>query len=282
MPKDIVPPAPEDVARLLAKAESDDPELLTFLALDAETGARRAELGSLRLSDFGDDEVKIARALVIGPATPENERKYAGHYWPSAYSRGKTRTALIEKPRPKTRGSVRTIALSPATMALVDAQRARLARIAFEGGTSYPADAFLFPSEPDGLRPLRPDTWTDRFVELRDELGLKTVRLHDLRHFVATSLIAAGVDIGTVAGRLGHGGGGKTTLAIYSHFMKKPDRTASDVMAAILKGAAEPDKNEAEVIPLRAVAGGRRASKGRAADVQAKAQTRGRRPGKGA
>ena len=30
------------------------------------------------------------------------------------------------------------------------------------------------------------------------------VRLHDLRHFTATQLIGAGVDVLTIAGRLGH------------------------------------------------------------------------------
>jgi hypothetical protein len=37
--------------------------------------------------------------------------------------------------------------------------------------------------------------------------------MHSLRHYSATELIAAGVDVRTVAGRLGHGSGGATTLA---------------------------------------------------------------------
>jgi hypothetical protein len=40
--------------------------------------------------------------------------------------------------------------------------------------------------------------------------------LHSLRHYSATELIAAGVDIRTVAGRLGHGSGGAATLKIYA------------------------------------------------------------------
>ena len=38
------------------------------------------------------------------------------------------------------------------------------------------------------------------------------MNIHDLRHYSATELIASGVDVLTVAGRLGHGGGGSTTL----------------------------------------------------------------------
>src|SRR6266545_6014471 len=40
-------------------------------------------------------------------------------------------------------------------------------------------------------------------------------RTHKLRHYSATELLAAGVDLRTVAGRLGHSEGG-TTLAFYA------------------------------------------------------------------
>ncbi len=43
------------------------------------------------------------------------------------------------------------------------------------------------------------------------KLGLRT-HLHALRHYSATELLAGGVDLRTVSGRLGHGGGGSTTL----------------------------------------------------------------------
>jgi hypothetical protein len=71
-----------------------------------------------------------------------------------------------------------------------------------------------------------------------------------MRHFVATTLLTAGVDLATVAGRLGHGGGGKTTLAIYGHFLSEPDREASNVMSRLLTLPGRDD-------PLRGVAGSR-------------------------
>jgi hypothetical protein len=42
------------------------------------------------------------------------------------------------------------------------------------------------------------------------------MNLHQLRHYSATELIAAGVDVRAVAGRLGNGGGGSTTLRAYT------------------------------------------------------------------
>ncbi len=54
-----------------------------------------------------------------------------------------------------------------------------------------------------------------------------------LRHYSATELVAAGVDIRTVAGRLGHGSGGATTL-VYAGWVNEADRRAAETMATIV------------------------------------------------
>ena len=53
------------------------------------------------------------------------------------------------------------------------------------------------------------------------------MHLHQLRHYSATELIAAGVDVRTVASRLGHGGGGATTLKVYSAWRSEADQRAA-------------------------------------------------------
>jgi Phage integrase family len=71
---------------------------------------------------------------------------------------------------------------------------------------------------------------------------------HDLRHFVATRLLASGVDVRTVAGRLGHRNVA-TTLNVYSHFLEEPDREAADLMGRLVRGStgelrgSVPDEN---------------------------------------
>jgi integrase len=51
-------------------------------------------------------------------------------------------------------------------------------------------------------RPLwRPDSVTQRWVALRDRIGLRSIRLHDLRHFQATMLLKAGVPVKNVSSR---------------------------------------------------------------------------------
>jgi len=61
-------------------------------------------------------------------------------------------------------------------------------------------------------------------------LGIDTT-LHKLRHYNATELIAAGVDLRTIAGRLGHGGGGTTTLRVYAAWVAEADQRAASALA---------------------------------------------------
>jgi site-specific recombinase XerD len=63
-----------------------------------------------------------------------------------------------------------------------------------------------------------PDTVTQQYGWLGARLEIET-HLHSLRHYSATELITAGIDIRTVAGRLGHAGGGSTTLRTYTAFV---------------------------------------------------------------
>lgn len=78
---------------------------------------------------------------------------------------------------------------------------------------------------------LNPDTVTRRFSRMCKRLGWD-MHIHQLRHYSATELIAAGVDIRTVAGRLGHGGGGTTTLRVYSAWVAEADQRAAPSLAA--------------------------------------------------
>ena len=56
--------------------------------------------------------------------------------------------------------------------------------------------------------------------------------IHSLRHTNATLLIRQGVNVRTVAGRLGHSLT-STTLNIYSHELQSADAAAADSLAEI-------------------------------------------------
>jgi integrase len=92
----------------------------------------------------------------------------------------------------------------------------------------------MFSHETDGSRPIRPDGVTQRFTALARRLGVQC-RLHDLRHFLVTQLIASGVDVRTVSGRVGHRDGGRTTLGTYAHFQAAQDRQAAELMERLLR-----------------------------------------------
>jgi Phage integrase family len=81
-------------------------------------------------------------------------------------------------------------------------------------GVQVPEDAFAFSPDPAGREPWNPDTMTHRYRRYARRVGI-TSSLKELRHYSATQLLAAGTDLNTVAGRLGHAEG-STTLKFYS------------------------------------------------------------------
>ena len=46
--------------------------------------------------------------------------------------------------------------------------------------------------------------------------------------------LTAGVDLRAVAGRLGHGGGGATTLRVYTAWVNESDRRAAEILGTRL------------------------------------------------
>jgi integrase len=208
--KPITPPRPEQVSRLIAEAERREPDLGCFLRLAAVTGARRGELCALRWTDveFDGPSITLSRAIV-----------------------GARNDSLIEK-ETKTHAG-RRISLDKTTAASLKEQRERSEQRATAVDANLADDAFLFSDDVLGSRPWRPDRATLAFIRLRDDIGLDGVRLHDLRHFAATRLLAAGVPVRTVSGRLGHASAA-TTLNVYAAWLQESDQVAATVLSDLL------------------------------------------------
>ncbi len=155
------------------------------------TGLRRAELLALKWFDVDLDvgKLTVRRNYVRVP--------------------GK----IIEKDT-KTH-QMRRISLDPATLEVLAEHRQRYEDMARQLQTEPRDDAFLFSHRPERDVPYDPDTVTHRYSKMCRQLGIDS-HLHALRHYSATELLSAGVDLRTVAGRLGHGGGGATTLRVYA------------------------------------------------------------------
>jgi integrase len=215
---DIRPPSPEEVSQVLEAAYEADPDFAVLLWLAATTGARRGELCALRWSHVNLEaaELVILRNLIQRDGQ------------------------LVEKDT-KTHAA-RRIALYEDSVVLLAEHRARCQRRAEACGVGLTGDAYVFSFDPAGRLPMHPDSVTHRFSRLTRQLGVRT-RLHDLRHYAATQLIAGGVDVRTVSGRIGHAGGGATTLRVYTHFQAAADRRAAEVLEQTLR---RPDRGSAD------------------------------------
>jgi len=217
---EIAAPEPADVLRLIEAADVEDPDLAAFLRTSVTTGARRGELCALRWRDvdLASRTVLIAHNLVEGASG-----------------------SLVEKDT-KTHAA-RRIALDTTTAEVLQAHRRRMEERARACGTTIGESAYVFTRSVDGTEPWVPNEVTKVFIRLRNALGLPSVRLHDLRHFVATRLLAAGVPVRTVSGRLGHANAA-TTLGVYAHFLEPSDRDAADALGAVLTATPKPQEGK--------------------------------------
>ncbi len=208
--REIFPPTPEEVRRVIESAGDD---FAVFLRIAAAIGVRRGEISALRWQsvDLDRGEITITRALV------------------ESYDK-----EILEKDT-KTHQS-RRVALDAGTADALRAWRQIAEKRAADCGSRINPDSFVFSPEPNGSSPWNPMHWTSAWRRLREKTGInENLRLHDLRHFSATRLLNAGIPVRTVSGRLGHARAA-TTLNVYSHFVPSSDRAAADAMETILDG----------------------------------------------
>jgi integrase len=202
-------PSVEVVRQVIEEAENRDLRLAPLLMLAALTGMRRGELCALRWTDLDLTLgiVEVSRSVVVVPG------------------------GLAEKSTKTDRA--RKLALDAVGIALLTEYRAEVDEWAKEAGAELAKDAFVFSPFVEATTPFRPDNVTSFFIRVRDAVGAPSVRLHDLRHFTATQLIGAGVDIRTVAERLGHTDP-SLTLRVYAHVIEQRDRAAAEIMGQVL------------------------------------------------
>lgn len=142
------------------------------------------------------------------------------------------RAGVIEKETKS--GTHPWVALDSYTMSLLGDHRDRMAARCAQLAVELRGDAYLFSLSPDGSQPYKPRSISQRYRRQAQKLGLRSTRFHALRHYSATELIAAGVDVRTVAGRLGQSGGGATTLRVYAAWVNEADRRAAETMATLI------------------------------------------------
>jgi integrase len=210
-------PTPAQLSALLTAADAEDPVLAAAIALAALTGARRGELVALRWSDVDLETglMRIDRAITVidgavheGPTKTHQGRRVAldgvgvetlRRHWRFVVERSE----LVESP-------------------LVE-------------------DPYVLSYQAHCGTSVGPDTLTHRFKALCRKLDAAgdaeryPFHFHELRHFSVTTLLAAGVDVRTVAERHGHAQA-TMTLNRYAHALPERDRAAAAVLGNALGG----------------------------------------------
>ncbi|MGH3538334.1 MAG: tyrosine-type recombinase/integrase [Pseudonocardiaceae bacterium] len=211
------PPSASEAARIVNEAWKD-PDWGTLIWLAMTTGARRGELCALRWSrlDLTPDRAVMWLRCAISKGV-------------DGWAEGDLKTH-----------QQRRVALDPETVQVLGEHQARCRARAEALGIDLDADAFVFSAAPDGSAHLTPGTFTQRYNRLAERLAIDT-NLHKLRHYSATELVAAGVDVRTVAGRLGHSGGGTTTLRTYAAWVSEADQRAAGGIATRMPSRPVPE-----------------------------------------
>jgi integrase/DNA-binding transcriptional regulator YhcF (GntR family) len=200
--------SPEDVARVIAEARARNAALGLCLWLVVVTGVRRGELCGLQIRDIDLDRglVHVAFNYVVrGGRHVRKDTKTHQDRW---------------------------LAIDPDTCALIanylDETRAGLAAV----GVELRDDAYLFSNDPAHAWPWNPDWVTHQIAAAADAAGVE-FDIKGGRHYTASQLLAGGFDLRNTAARLGHSGGGATTLRHYADPVPEVDRRAAAYLAQL-------------------------------------------------
>ena len=202
-------PDPADVAKVIAAARASAQDLLAlYLWLAAITGARRGELCALHWADLDLPRgvIRIAHSYSV-----------AG----GAKVRKDTKTHQD-----------RSLAIDEITVTVLAERRQTVAEQLGHVGVELPLASYVFSSDPLGERPWNPDWVTHKVAGTVRTAGV-TLNIKALRHYSASQLLAGGIDLRNTAARLGHGGGGATTLRHYADPVSEVDRRAAAYLAQL-------------------------------------------------
>lgn len=201
----------DELAAFLAFTAQDRDLALYHVA--AATGMRRGEILGLRWRDVDLDGAKLS-------VRQQFTRQGSG----------------LGFGPPKSRKSIRTIAVDDETIALLREQHERQLFDRRAWGAAYRADLDLVFCRPGGV-PEDPNVIGRRFARrVRNLAIVPAIALHGLRHTHATLLLEAGVDVKTVSERLGHDNV-QTTLELYGHVTPTMRSNAAARFGSLLAGA---------------------------------------------
>ena len=186
----------EKIGMYLAEAERRG--LLAAFYLELTTGLRRGELLALQWTGLDVESKTLSITKQVNRINGE----------------------LVVSP-PKTRNSVRTLALPQQAVDLLIAEHKKHSR-----------NSYMFPSPKTGTM-YDPDAFRRTHDKILKAIGAEHIRFHDLRHTFATLSLKSGVDVKTLSGALGHYSAG-FTLNTYTHATAQMKQDAADTIGGVI------------------------------------------------
>jgi integrase len=203
---DMVTWTPTELRAFLAGTSGD--RLHAGYLLLATTGMRRGEALGLRWADL---DLAAGRASIRQTVIAIHHEVLFG--------------------TPKTAKGRRTVTLDAATVAALRGHRTRQNTERLTMGAGW-TNLDLVLTRVDGS-PLHPERFSRSFTTRVGQLGLPTIRLHDLRHGWATMALSAGIHPKVVQERLGHANI-SITMDAYSHVTAGLHEDAAERVAGLV------------------------------------------------
>lgn len=195
----------EEMALLLTRISGEPTKYRAFFFLIAYSGFRRSEMLGLEWKDvdFEHNVITVKRT--------------------SNYTAGRgTYTDTT-----KTKRSQRVLKISPYIMGILKELKDEQDEEALRLGDKWVETDRLFVKwNGEPMNNQTPYGWLKEFCEKNE---LPFYGIHSFRHFAASALISAGLDVTTVSGALGHCNSG-TTLNVYSHMFQNAQARVAEAM----------------------------------------------------
>lgn len=198
---EIEVPTLDEIVAVLDRAQID---LRETAGLAIATGARRGEICGLQWAD-----VDFGRGAVIF-------RRSVGDI--------KGLPVIIDERR---KSAIRTVAIDAATVEMLKARRARHGELALACGVGLDDHGYVLAVQPGQTEPLSPQLISHWWRHAAERAGVK-IRFHDLRHWVTTELLAAGLPVPNVVRR--QGWASPQMIKVYGHAVAELDREAADII----------------------------------------------------
>lgn len=204
-----------EAQRFLTAAKNAGEQAAAFYSLALDSGMRKGELCGLQWNDVDLEagKVRVIQQLVT-PKLKDGVPEY-----------GPTKT-----------GRVRTLTVSPETIALLRSYRKAQREQMMAHRDTWKDFGLVFTRELG--QPLLMNNLGQReYARLIEAAGIKAIKFHGLRHTCATLLLQGGVPVHVVSERLGHSKV-SMTMEVYAHVLPDMQRDAASAIGSILHGSS--------------------------------------------